>query len=152
MRSFCVAVAAIGLLLSACLRTTGTPEDARRIAAEYLAALEGSTDDRGWSLLLPESRRAYDDREQYLELVEAANWGELDWRVLGTDEVRCDDGYCQVAIDVSSGTSTIPDFLLTAPNASATDDLRTISVFDYGTYVVVYFAPDRPGRISTGGG
>ncbi len=40
----------------------------------YLEGLAGKAQDRGWSLILPASRRAYDSREQYIELATGADW------------------------------------------------------------------------------
>ncbi|MDQ3689888.1 MAG: hypothetical protein M3406_07640 [Chloroflexota bacterium] len=60
------------LLLGACsLDGAGDVPAAREIVREYLVALAGESPDRGWSLILPDSRRAHRDQDEYLGLVES---------------------------------------------------------------------------------
>jgi len=122
----------------------------------YLEAVAGAEADRGWSLLLPDSRRAYDGRDQYVELTMAADWEDFSWRLAEPESSYCEDGgvYCQVRLHIAGEP---PAFLLEAPNSKPADRLRTITL-DEGdgaagnAWIVVYFDAGGSQGISTGGG
>lgn len=126
------------------------------MVAAYLDAVAGPQSDRGWSLVHPDSRRAYASREQYIELAVAADWGQFSWRLAEADATYCEDGgvYCRVGLQIAG---TPPDFLLEAPNWKPTDHLRTITRDESGAepgtaWMVVYFDTSGSKGISTGGG
>lgn len=126
------------------------------MVAAYLDAVAGGRSDRGWSLLYPDSRRAYDNRDQYIELAAAADWEQFNWRLSEADATYCEDGgvYCQVRLQIAG---TPPDFLLEAPNWHPTDHLRTITLDEGGAelgiaWMVVYFDASGSKGVSTGGG
>lgn len=126
------------------------------MVATYLHAVAGGQPDRGWSLLHPDSKRAYDSREQYVELAAAANWERFTWRVAEADAAYCEDGgvYCQVRLEIAG---TPPAFLLAAPNWKPSDQLRTITRDESGAkpgiaWMVVYSGTSGSTGISTGGG
>lgn len=147
-----------GVVLAGCaLGSTGDVATARRLADEYLSAVGGDTPDRGWSLLLPDSRRAYADRDQYLQLTTDAEWDRFSWRFADSGDY-CEDGgvYCVVRIEIHD-TSSIPDFLLTAPESGADDLFWTLRLDDEeaspgNAEIVVYFSPGGPRGILLGGG
>lgn len=134
----------------------GTPAQASSMVVGYLERLAGKAQDRGWSLLLPDSRRAYDSREQYIDLAAGADWDGFMWRLVDPAATYCEDGgvYCRVRLQVDG---SVPDFLLEAPNSKPTDHLVTVMLDPDNTlpgnaWIVVYFDPQGPRGISTGGG
>lgn len=122
----------------------------------YLEAVAGGESDRGWSLLLPGARRAYDSPEQYIELARGAAWDEFTWRLGEPESSYCEDGgvYCEVRLEI---VGTPPGFLLEAPNSKPTDRLWTIALDQDedatgDAWLIVYFNSEGPHGISTGGG
>jgi len=150
---------AILVIVSACgnpARHRGSPAEARAIVVAYLQAVAGDEEDRGWSILLPASRRAYDSRDQYIQLATEAAWDAFTWRLTEADSSYCEDGglYCQVRLQIDG---VPPDFLLEAPNAAPTDRLQTITIdpaagASGNAWMVVYFDLEGSRGISTGGG
>jgi hypothetical protein len=150
------------LLLSACAEPTdstgqrGSPGEARGMVVAYLEAAAGGAADRGWSLILPSSRSAYDSEDQYVQLAESAAWDEFSWRLAEPAASHCEDGglYCQIRLHV---TGEPPAFLLEAPNSAPDDVRRTLqldpeSAVAGNAWIVVYFEPNGNQGISTGGG
>jgi len=149
----------VAVLVAGCIvGTRGDVNTARRLAGEYLRALAGEAEDRGWSLIVPDSRRAYANKEQYIELADATEWGEFAWEFSGESDY-CEDGgvYCVVRLQVEGAPQTIPNFLLSAPQSRGDDTLRTLR-YDAdestpgNTEIVVYFTPGGPFGVSLGGG
>jgi hypothetical protein len=161
MRGSAVAVALLLAALAAAGCSVGTEGDvstARRRAGEYLSALVGGAADHGWSLILPDSRRAYASREQYIELAQQTEWTRFSWRFVDEGHY-CQDGgvYCVVRIEVDEAPGAIPDFLLAAPQSRDDDTLRTLLFDDDAASpgnaeIVVYFTAGGPSGISLGGG
>jgi hypothetical protein len=60
------------------------------MAEQYLAAVAGAADDRGWSLLHPDARRDMFDGngERYINLALASDWSTFEWSV---ESVVADD-------------------------------------------------------------
>lgn len=152
-------LALVAVLVAGCfLGTRGDVSSAQRLASEYLRALTGESGDRGWSLILPDSRRAYASQEQYTELVQEADWSAFTWHLAGGGDY-CEDGgvYCVVRVHVDNAPESIPDFLLAAPRSHEEDTLRTMRYDDDESSpgnieIVVYFTPGGPRGISLGGG
>lgn len=148
------AIAITGCALSA----GGNVATARRLAGEYLAALTGEAPDHGWSLILPDSRRAYSSMEEYVALAEQADWSEFSFRMVNVGDY-CEDGgvYCVVRLQIDGATETIPAFLLEPPQ-SREDDFFTTFHMDTDEESVgnaelrVYFAPGGDRGILLGGG
>lgn len=86
--------------------------------------------DRGWSLILPDSRRAYASRDQYIALAESTDWSRFSWR-FNDEGDYCEDGgiYCVVRLQIDQ-MEGIPQFLLNAPQSREDDLLRTLSLDD----------------------
>lgn len=131
----------------------GDPAEAGRLARSYLEAVSGGADDRGWPLILHESRRAYATQDAYLAAVESADWTGFSWDVL-EEGTYCEDGgvYCVVRLQVDG----VPPFLLSAPRSEPEDLLQTIIMDDDAVSVgnaqlVVYFARDGDRGVSLGG-
>ena len=76
-------------------------------------ALEGGSEDRGWSMLSDAARGGFDGEAQYVALAEAADWSAFD---LSPVTGRCDDLYaCNIHVVVPRQPDAIPPFLLTSP-------------------------------------
>ena len=148
---------AVALLLGACISgLRGDVDAARSLAIEYFEAIAGGAPDRGWSLILPDSLRAYRDQAQYIDLAEAADWEAFSWN-LANDGHYCEDAgaFCVVRLEVAS--AAVPSFLLEAPRSAPDDLLRTIQMDDDpvspgNAEVVVYFAINGERGILLGGG
>lgn len=67
------AMVAAGLASCTLVDTEGHSDAARTTLARYLAALGGSSDDRGWSILSGYTRVTYGERDAYVELAEVAD-------------------------------------------------------------------------------
>lgn len=150
-----LAPALLTALVAGCgFSTGGDASTARHLAGEYLSALAGEAPDRGWSLILPDSRRAYASRDQYIELAESADWSRFSWRF--NDEGDYCGVYCviRLVIDQREG---IPQFLLDAPQSRDDDLLRTLSldndpVSPGNAELIVYVTLGGSRGISLGGG
>jgi hypothetical protein len=61
----------------------GTPAEAEKIAVDWLAAVSGSQEDRGWSLLHPLTQERIYGRSQeaYLSEVGAIDWSGFEWEI-----------------------------------------------------------------------
>ena len=147
------------LLLGGCLMDGGGDvSTAQTIARDYLSALAGESPDRGWSLILPESRRAYRGQEQYLSLVESTEWDDFDWRFLPDDDYCADGGvYCVIRLDITSALHSVPDFLLNAPQSQPDDMFFTLRLdedpaSEGNAEVIVYFGQSGQRGILLGGG
>lgn len=135
----------------------GSVERARQMASEYLAALTGDAADRGWSLILPDSRRAYADAEQYGELATEADWSRFNWQLVG--DGSCEDGgvYCVVRLQIDDAPGSIPAFLQDPPGSREDDLFMTFRLDDDdatpgNAEITVYFDPDGTSGILLGGG
>jgi hypothetical protein len=103
------------------------------LADRYLRAVSGAAEDRGWSLLHPETRQAGfdDDYDRYLAEARATDWSGFAWRI---EEAVADDPtlyFIGLRTDSARG---FPDFLL-RPRASnltllspARDDYATMAI------------------------
>jgi len=140
------------------LPASGDVTAARHLADEYLSALAGGVRDRGWSLILPDSRRAYADLDQYLALASAADWTQFSWDLVEEGDY-CEDGgvYCVVRIQFDDAPDAIPSFLLSSPESRQDDMFWTVRLDDDvstagNAEMVVYFTPGGPSGILLGGG
>ena len=141
--------------LVACQQASGgNAAEASRLARSYLEAVSGDADDRGWPLILPDSRRAYATQDAYLAAVESSDWTGFTWEVL-EEGTYCEDGgvHCVVRLQIDG----VPPVLLSAPQSEPEDLLRTIlmdedPVSAGNAQLVVYFAQDGDRGISLGGG
>lgn len=147
-----------GLTLAGCFVNAGDVSTARDLAGEYLEALEGGRADRGWSLILPDSRRAYQDLDQYVTLAEETDWDEFSWQFVQEGDY-CEDGgvYCSVRIDIAGVPGSVPPFLLESPESNPDDTFLTLRVDDDpqsvgNAEIVVYFSPGGDRGILLGGG
>lgn len=106
---------------TSCAEPTDTPErraDAEAIAHDFLTALTGAADDRGWSMLHSASRDGWSAEEEYVAAVERADWTSFQFRVIET--LFCDDGVmCSVTVKVAGGVGAVPDFLRLPGKSSA---------------------------------
>lgn len=132
-------------------------ERARQFASEYLAALTGETADRGWSLILPDSRRAYADAEQYVELAAEADWSRFEWQLVGDGSCEDCGVYCVVRLQIDDAPGSIPPFRLDPPGSREDDLFMTFRLDDDdltpgNAEITVYFGPDGAGGILLGGG
>jgi len=147
------------LLLAACAGGRGDVATARSLAEGYLSQLADATvADRGWARLLPDSRRAYADENEYLTLVASADWDSFRWRLVGEGDY-CEDGgvYCVVRLDVAGAPESVPAFLLEPPGSRPDDRFSTLRLDDDGEVpgnaeIIVYFTPGGPRGILLGGG
>jgi hypothetical protein len=87
--------------------------EAKRIAGDYLSAAGGTAEDRGWSLLHPDRRRAFASEAAYRELAERSDWSRFAWSL---EVPFCDDGVlCPVNLLLPNGASSIPAVLSVDP-------------------------------------
>lgn len=154
-RRAAVAVLAVILAVAGCTgESRGDVSAARRFADDYLSAISGDAADRGWSLILPDSRRAYRDQTQYLQLSADAAWESFSW-VLVEEGDYCEDGgvYCVVRLEIQGA----PDFLIEAPESRPDDRFFTLRMNDVegvpgNAELTVYFTPGGPRGVLLGGG
>jgi uncharacterized protein YceK len=85
-----VVLVLFGLLLAGCAEKTERTGEATALARQYLAAVAGGSDDRGWSLLHPDARRDMfgGSMERYVNGALASDWTDFDFRI---DSVEPDD-------------------------------------------------------------
>lgn len=71
-----IALVLVGLLIAGCTPRQDRSKEATQLAEQYLAAVAGGADDRGWSLLHPDARRDMfgDSVDRYLNAVAASDW------------------------------------------------------------------------------
>lgn len=104
---------ALASALAACTGPSDRPnkqKQAAEWAREFLVAVSGGGEDRGWSLLHPWSQAEWPDEAAYVAAAESADWSTFEFEVLET--LYCDDGVmCQVLVDVPGGFDATPEFL-----------------------------------------
>jgi hypothetical protein len=66
----------LGLLIAGCAERPERTREATELAEQYLFAVAGGADDRGWSLLHPDARRDMfgGSMERYINSVLASDW------------------------------------------------------------------------------
>ncbi len=145
------------LVAGCALATGGSTARARQVADDYLAALTTDGGDRGWSLILPDSRRAYADQDQYTALAEAGDWSAFAWSEVDGD--HCQDGgaYCVVRIEIEPGQHGVPGWMLDAPQSDEANRYFTLNLDEDPTTpgnaeMVVYFDSDGDSGVLLGGG
>ncbi len=123
---------------------------------DYLRALTAEHGDRGWSLILPDSRRAYADQDQYTALAEGEDWSGFTWSLV--DGAYCEDGgvYCVVRLEIAPGPN-VPTWILDAPQSDVANRYLTLKLDDDpetpgNAAMVVYFDPDGDNGVLLGGG
>ena len=89
-------------LLVGCQSAEAKGADAADFVGTYLRAASGGDEMRGWSFLDREIQSAMfqDDSEAYLEAVQASDWTDLAWNVLGTNP---EDGFVFVHLRLNEG-------------------------------------------------
>ena len=99
--------------------------EASELAAQYLTAVAGGSEDRGWSLLHPDARRDMfrDNVAYYLGLVRESDWESFRWAI---ESVAADDAGLYL---VRLRTFDPPAFLVEPAGAN----LRMISPSGNGT-------------------
>lgn len=78
-----VALVLFGFLIAGCAEGPERTGEATELAEQYLAAVAGGADDRGWSLLHPDARRDMfgGSMERYLNGVLASDWKNFQFSV-----------------------------------------------------------------------
>ncbi len=106
---------------------------AEELVRAYLGAVRGEADDRGWSLLLEETRATTfgNDKSAYVASAQEADWDDLDWEVGRV--VRDEPFTYQVSLQLATG-SELPSLV-----AKVTD--FESSPFPPGPSFVVRFHP-----------
>lgn len=122
----------VGVAVAGCATTPESYEqrmqDTYAFIDQWEAALEGSADDRGWSMLAGAAQRGFTDQDQYVELATATDWSAFDIVPLNG---RCDDLYaCSISVLVAGDVDAVPDFLQHAPNAGEEISARLIQFAD----------------------
>jgi hypothetical protein len=71
-----VGLVLLAFLIAGCAERPERTGEATELAEQYLAAVSGAADDRGWSLLHPDARRDMfgGSMERYLSGVLASDW------------------------------------------------------------------------------
>jgi hypothetical protein len=71
LRPIAMLLAALLAVAASACENEGRSDEARDTAIRYLEALDGATEDRGWSVLSPSMREHSGSAEQYVALAEA---------------------------------------------------------------------------------
>ena len=83
MKAVLLAILAIvgALLLAGCSAEESRADDAAQIVERYLEQVSSGSGDRGWSLLLPDTRETVfaDDQDTYIKQADATDWASFDW-------------------------------------------------------------------------
>ncbi len=119
----------IGLALIAVLGACGGQPPSGLLVDQYLAAVSGGSDDRGWSLLHPTTRSEMyaGDPSSYIRLAETQDWSAFTWKIL---RVTPDDlSLIRVDVEFPGGRDSIPEFL----------------VIPRGNWWLLSIYPDEPG-------
>lgn len=124
-----VALILFGSLAAGCAERPERTAEATELAEQYLAAVSGAADDRGWSLLHPDARRDMfgGSVERYLNAVLASDWTNFQFSV---ESVVPDDP----SLYLVQVRATPPAFLVQAADhnryimANAHDGLATMSI------------------------
>jgi hypothetical protein len=85
-----VALFFCALLIVGCAIGPDRTAEATGLAEQYLAAVAGGADDRGWSLLHPDARRDMfgDSADRYVNAVAASDWTDVRFTI---ESVVADD-------------------------------------------------------------
>jgi hypothetical protein len=81
--------------------------DAEARAKAYLAAVVGGSEDRGWSLLVPDGRDAFGSEDEYRQVMADADWSAFDWELRYNGV--CDDGVCSFVLHLPNGADSAPE-------------------------------------------
>jgi hypothetical protein len=83
--------------------------DGEDVVADWLEAMSGGSEDRGWGLLDPTARDRYEGgRTAYVDHASAVAWDRFTWRIVGSVE---DDGIWTVFVSVDGGWDSVPAFI-----------------------------------------
>jgi hypothetical protein len=95
-----------GIFYLPALGWNNSQADARARATDYLTAVTGGNEDRGWTLLEGSGRAEYASEEAYRHMMGAADWSRFSWEVA---DAHCDDGVCTLILRLPNGRSSIPE-------------------------------------------
>lgn len=78
-----VALVLVGLLIVGCSVRPDRTSEATVLAEQYLTAVAGGSEDRGWSLIHPTARRDMfgDSAERYVNAVATSDWTDFGFRI-----------------------------------------------------------------------